>query len=253
MYRGKEMSYLEVKQLTKVYGVNETRVIALDHVSFSVEKGEFVAIVGTSGSGKSTLLSLLGGVDTPTSGNVYLEGEDVLALKGAKRAEFRRRKIGFIFQEYNLIPVLNVEENIEIPVRLVGIRLKPEQMTKLLIMLNMEERRYHLPEELSGGQKQRVAIGRAYAHKPALILADEPTGNLDHATSVEIMDLLRSSARKFGQTLIVVTHDENIAATADRIITISDGKIVSDQVLWERENDTEENSDQNTVQKDPEE
>ena len=247
------MSYLEVKQLTKVYGVNETRVIALDHVSFSVEKGEFVAIVGTSGSGKSTLLSLLGGVDTPTSGNVYLEGEDVLALKGAKRAEFRRRKIGFIFQEYNLIPVLNVEENIEIPVRLVGIRLKPEQMTKLLIMLNMEERRYHLPEELSGGQKQRVAIGRAYAHKPALILADEPTGNLDHATSVEIMDLLRSSARKFGQTLIVVTHDENIAATADRIITISDGKIVSDQVLWERENDTEENSDQNTVQKDPEE
>ena len=249
MYRGEEMSYLEVKQLTKVYGVNETRVIALDHVSFSVEKGEFVAIVGTSGSGKSTLLSLLGGVDTPTSGNVYLEGEDVLALKGAKRAEFRRRKIGFIFQEYNLIPVLNVEENIEIPVRLDGIRLKPEQMTKLLIMLNMEERRYHLPEELSGGQKQRVAIGRAYAHKPALILADEPTGNLDHATSVEIMDLLRSSARKFGQTLIVVTHDENIAATADRIITISDGKIVSDQVLRERENNTEEHSDQ----KDPEE
>ena len=243
------MSYLEVKQLTKVYGVNETRVIALDHVSFSVEKGEFVAIVGTSGSGKSTLLSLLGGVDTPTSGNVYLEGEDVLALKGSKRAEFRRRKIGFIFQEYNLIPVLNVEENIEIPVRLDGIRLKPEQMTKLLIMLNMEERRYHLPEELSGGQKQRVAIGRAYAHKPALILADEPTGNLDHATSVEIMDLLRSSARKFGQTLIVVTHDENIAATADRVITISDGKIVSDQVLRERENDTEEHSDQ----KDPEE
>ena len=247
------MSYLEVKQLTKVYGVNDTRVIALDHVSFSVEKGEFVAVVGTSGSGKSTLLSLLGGVDTPTSGNVFLEGEDVLALKGAKRAEFRRRKIGFIFQEYNLIPVLNVEENIEIPVRLDGIRLKPEQMTKLLIMLNMEERRYHLPEELSGGQKQRVAIGRAYAHKPALILADEPTGNLDHATSVEIMDLLRSSARKFGQTLIVVTHDENIAATADRVITISDGKIVSDRVLRERENDTEENSDQNTVQKDPEE
>ncbi len=243
------MSYLEVKQLTKVYGVNETRVIALDHVSFSVEKGEFVAIVGTSGSGKSTLLSLLGGVDTPTSGNVYLEGEDVLALKGSKRAEFRRRKIGFIFQEYNLIPVLNVEENIEIPVRLDGIRLKPEQMTKLLIMLNMEERRYHLPEELSGGQKQRVAIGRAYAHKPALILADEPTGNLDHATSVEIMDLLRSSARKFGQTLIVVTHDENIAATADRVITISDGKIVSDRVLRERENDTEEYSDQ----KNPEE
>ena len=235
------MSYLEVNQLTKVYGVNETRVIALDHVSFSVEKGEFVAIIGASGSGKSTLLSLLGGVDTPASGSVRLDGEDVYALKGKKLAEFRRRKIGFIFQEYNLIPVLNVEENIEIPVRLDGIRLKPEQMTKLLIMLNMEERRYHLPEELSGGQKQRVAIGRAYAHKPALILADEPTGNLDHATSVEIMDLLRTSAEKYGQTLIVVTHDDNIAATADRIIRISDGKIESDTRLRnrdEKENDT---------------
>ena len=229
------MSYLEVNQLTKVYGVNDTRVIALDHVSFSVEKGEFVAIVGTSGSGKSTLLSLLGGVDTPTSGSVTLDGEKVFDLKGTKRAEFRRRKIGFIFQEYNLIPVLNVEENIEIPVRLDGIRLKPEQMTKLLIMLNMEERRYHLPEELSGGQKQRVAIGRAYAHKPALILADEPTGNLDHATSVEIMDLLRTSAKKYGQTLIVVTHDDNIAATADRIIRISDGKIESDTRLRNRD------------------
>ena len=229
------MSYLEVKDLTKVYGVNDTSVIALDHVSFSVEKGEFVAIVGTSGSGKSTLLSLLGGVDTPTSGSVTLDGEEVFKLKGTKRAEFRRRKIGFIFQEYNLIPVLNVEENIEIPVRLDGIRLKPEQMTKLLIMLNMEERRYHLPEELSGGQKQRVAIGRAYAHKPALILADEPTGNLDHATSMEIMDLLRTSAEKYGQTLIVVTHDDNIAATADRIIRISDGKIESDTRLRNKE------------------
>ncbi|MCR5128863.1 MAG: ABC transporter ATP-binding protein [Lachnospiraceae bacterium] len=240
------MSYLEVNQLTKVYGVNDTRVIALDHVSFSVEKGEFVAIVGTSGSGKSTLLSLLGGVDTPTSGSVTLDGEKVFDLKGTKRAEFRRRKIGFIFQEYNLIPVLNVEENIEIPVRLDGIRLKPEQMTKLLIMLNMEERRYHLPEELSGGQKQRVAIGRAYAHKPALILADEPTGNLDHATSVEIMDLLRTSAEKYGQTLIVVTHDDNIAATADRIIRISDGKIESDIRLRNRD---EKESD--TVAEDP--
>ncbi len=229
------MSYLQVKDLTKVYGVNDTSVIALDHVSFSVEKGEFVAIVGTSGSGKSTLLSLLGGVDTPTSGIVTLDGEEVFKLKGTKRAEFRRRKIGFIFQEYNLIPVLNVEENIEIPVRLDGIRLKPEQMTKLLIMLNMEERRYHLPEELSGGQKQRVAIGRAYAHKPALILADEPTGNLDHATSMEIMDLLRTSAEKYGQTLIVVTHDDNIAATADRIIRISDGKIESDTRLRNKE------------------
>ena len=166
------MSYLEVKGLTKVYGTNdETKVVALDHVSFNIEKGEFVAIVGTSGSGKSTLLSLLGGVDTATFGSVILDGEDVHAMKAKQRAEFRRRKIGFIFQEYNLIPVLNVEENIEIPVRLDGIRMKEENMTKLLIMLGLEERRYHMPEELSGGQKQRVAIGRAYAHHPALILA----------------------------------------------------------------------------------
>lgn len=226
------MSYLEVNGLTKVYGGNdETKVVALDHVSFSVEKGEFVAIVGASGSGKSTLLSLLGGVDSATFGSVVLDGEDVHGMKAKQRAEFRRRKIGFIFQEYNLIPVLNVEENIEIPVRLDGIRMKEENMTKLLIMLGLEERRYHMPEELSGGQKQRVAIGRAYAHHPALILADEPTGNLDKATGMEIMTLLRNSARKFSQTMILVTHDESIAAMADRIITISDGKIVSDEVI----------------------
>ncbi len=225
------MSYLEVNGLTKVYGSEETKVVALDHVSFSVEKGEFVAIVGASGSGKSTLLSLLGGVDSATFGSVVLDGEDVHSMKAKQRAEFRRRKIGFIFQEYNLIPVLNVEENIEIPVRLDGIRMKEENMTKLLIMLGLEERRYHMPEELSGGQKQRVAIGRAYAHHPALILADEPTGNLDKATGMEIMTLLRSSARKFSQTMILVTHDESIAAMADRIITISDGKIVSDEVI----------------------
>ena len=225
------MSYLEVNGLTKVYGSEETKVVALDHVSFSVEKGEFVAIVGASGSGKSTLLSLLGGVDSATFGSVILDGEDVHSMKAKQRAEFRRRKIGFIFQEYNLIPVLNVEENIEIPVRLDGIRMKEENMTKLLIMLGLEERRYHMPEELSGGQKQRVAIGRAYAHHPALILADEPTGNLDKATGMEIMTLLRSSARKFSQTMILVTHDESIAAMADRIITISDGKIVSDEVI----------------------
>ena len=223
------MSYLEVKGLTKIYGSEETKVIALDHVSFSLEKGEFVAVVGTSGSGKSTLLSLLGGVDEATFGTVILDGEDVHALKGGKRAEFRRKKIGFIFQEYNLIPVLNVEENIEIPLRLDGIRMKPENMTKLLNLLGLEERRYHMPEQLSGGQKQRVAIGRAFAHHPALILADEPTGNLDHATAMDIMKLLRSSAEKAEQTLIVVTHDEGIAATADRIIRISDGKITSDQ------------------------
>ena len=226
------MSYLEVNGLTKVYGGNdETKVVALDHVSFSVEKGEFVAIVGASGSGKSTLLSLLGGVDSATFGSVVLDGEDVHSMKAKQRAEFRRRKIGFIFQEYNLIPVLNVEENIEIPVRLDGIRMKEENLTKLLIMLGLEERRYHMPEDLSGGQKQRVAIGRAYAHHPALILADEPTGNLDKATGMEIMTLLKNSARKFSQTMILVTHDESIAAMADRIITISDGKIVSDEVI----------------------
>ena len=222
------MSFLEVKGLTKVYGSEENKVVALDHVDFSVEKGEFVAVIGASGSGKSTLLSLLGGVDKPTFGEVILDGENVHAMKATKRAEFRRRKIGFIFQEYNLIPVLNVEENIEIPVRLDGIRMKPENMTKLLNMLGLESRRYHLPEELSGGQKQRVAIGRAYAHHPALILADEPTGNLDKANGMEIMTLLRDSARKFSQTMILVTHDEKIAAMADRIITISDGKILSD-------------------------
>ena len=222
------MSFLEVKGLTKIYGSEETKVVALDHVDFSVEKGEFVAVIGASGSGKSTLLSLLGGVDKPSFGEVILDGENVHAMKAARRAEFRRRKIGFIFQEYNLIPVLNVEENIEIPVRLDGIRMKPENMTKLLNMLGLESRRYHLPEELSGGQKQRVAIGRAYAHHPALILADEPTGNLDKANGMEIMTILKESARKFSQTMILVTHDEKIAAMADRIITISDGKILSD-------------------------
>jgi putative ABC transport system ATP-binding protein len=225
------MSFLEVKGLTRIYGSEETKVVALDHVSFSVEKGEFVAVIGASGSGKSTLLSLLGGVDKPSLGEVILDGENVHAMKAARRAEFRRRKIGFIFQEYNLIPVLNVEENIEIPLRLDGIRMKEENMTKLLNMLGLESRRYHLPEELSGGQKQRVAIGRAYAHHPALILADEPTGNLDKANGMEIMTILRDSARKFSQTMILVTHDEKIAAMADRIITISDGKILSDVMV----------------------
>ena len=225
------MSFLEVKGLTKIYGSEETKVVALDHVSFSVEKGEFVAVIGASGSGKSTLLSLLGGVDKPSFGEVILDGENVHAMKAPRRAEFRRRKIGFIFQEYNLIPVLNVEENIEIPLRLDGIRMKEENMTKLLNLLGLESRRYHLPEELSGGQKQRVAIGRAYAHHPALILADEPTGNLDKANGMEIMTILRDSARKFSQTMILVTHDEKIAAMADRIITISDGKILSDVMV----------------------
>lgn len=222
------MAFLEVKDLTKVYGSEGTKVIALDQVSFSVEKGEFVAVIGASGSGKSTLLSLLGGVDQPTHGSVMLDGENVHEMSEARRAIFRRRKIGFIFQEYNLIPVLNVEENIEIPVRLDGLHIKPENMTKILNMLGLEARRYHLPEELSGGQKQRVAIGRAYAHHPALILADEPTGNLDKANGMEIMTILKNSAKKLSQTMILVTHDEKIASMAERIITLSDGKIVSD-------------------------
>ncbi|MCR5118195.1 MAG: ABC transporter ATP-binding protein [Lachnospiraceae bacterium] len=222
------MAFLEVKELTKVYGSEETKVIALDQVSFSVEKGEFVAVIGASGSGKSTLLSLLGGVDQPTHGSVILDGENVHEMSEARRAIFRRRKIGFIFQEYNLIPVLNVEENIEIPVRLDGLHIKPENMTKILNMHGLEGRRYHLPEELSGGQKQRVAIGRAYAHHPALILADEPTGNLDKANGMEIMTILKNSAKKLSQTMILVTHDEKIASMAERIITLSDGKIVSD-------------------------
>lgn len=225
------MSFVEVKNINKIYGKGEGSVKALSNVSLSFEKGEFVAIVGSSGSGKSTLLSLLGGIDSPTEGEVIIDGENVHKMKASKKAEFRRRKIGFIFQEYNLIPVLTVDENIEMPLRLDGIRLSENNMDKLLEMLGLQERRNHLPEQLSGGQKQRVAIGRAYAHHPALILADEPTGNLDKATGLEIMALLQESAKKFSQTMILVTHDEKVAAMADRIITLSDGKVIGDVVV----------------------
>ncbi|MBO4310056.1 MAG: ABC transporter ATP-binding protein [Lachnospiraceae bacterium] len=225
------MSFVEVKNINKIYGKGEGSVKALSNVSLSFEKGEFVAIVGSSGSGKSTLLSLLGGIDSPTGGEVIIDGENVHKMKASKKAEFRRRKIGFIFQEYNLIPVLTVDENIEMPLRLDGIRLSENNMDKLLEMLGLQERRNHLPEQLSGGQKQRVAIGRAYAHHPALILADEPTGNLDKATGLEIMALLQESAKKFSQTMILVTHDEKVAAMADRIITLSDGKVIGDVVV----------------------
>lgn len=225
------MSYIEVTDLRKVYGQKDTEVVALDQVSFSVERGEFVAVVGSSGSGKSTLLHMLGGVDTITSGKVIVGGEDVHGIREEARAIFRRRKVGFIFQEYNLIPVLSVEENIEMPVRLDGKQMSQEYKERLICTLGLEGRAKHLPEELSGGQKQRVAIGRALANHPAVILADEPTGNLDRQTGLEIMTLLKQSVMEFSQTLVLVTHDEAIAAMADRIITLSDGKILSDVAI----------------------
>lgn len=222
------MSYLEVQDLTKIYGKAQTAVTALNHVNLSIERGEFVAIVGASGSGKSTLLHMLGAVDIPSSGKVLLQGEDVFDMKEERQAIFRRRRIGFIFQEYNLIPVLSVEENIQMPVRLDNKKMDVEYLEQLLDMIDLKERRKHLPDELSGGQKQRVAIGRALANHPSVILADEPTGNLDHCMGLEVMALLKKSVEEFSQTLILVTHDEAIAAMADRIITLSDGEIKSD-------------------------
>lgn len=225
------MSFLEVKDLTRIYGKKENQLIALDHVSFSIEKGQFIAVTGASGSGKSTLLNLLGTMDDAQEGTVRLEGEDILSMKEKQKAVFRRRKIGFVFQEYNLVPVLNVEENIQIPVRLDGKQMNPEYLEKLLHILGLEERRYNLPEELSGGQKQRVAIGRALANHPSLILADEPTGNLDHQNGLEVMALLKESVQQFALTLIVVTHDPAIASMADRVITLSDGAVISDAMV----------------------
>lgn len=237
------MSYLEVAELTKIYGKKQTAVTALDHVNLSVERGEFVAIVGASGSGKSTLLHMLGAVDTPTEGKVLLQDEDVFDMKEERRAIFRRRRVGFIFQEYNLIPVLSVEENIQMPVRLDNKKIDPEYLERLLNMVNLQDRRKHLPDELSGGQKQRVAIARALANHPSVILADEPTGNLDHSMGLEIMALLKRSVEEFSQTLILVTHDETIAAMADRIITLSDGKIKSDVRIKHALSDRQTKSD----------
>lgn len=222
------MAFLEVKDLTRIYGRKENSLTALDHVSFSVERGEFVAVTGASGSGKSTLLHLLGNMDDAQAGSVKLEGEDILNLKEKQKAVFRRRRIGFVFQEYNLVPVLNVEENIQIPVRLDGKQMDKEYLAKLLKILGLEDRKYHLPEELSGGQKQRVAIGRALAAHPSLLLADEPTGNLDHRNGMEVMALLKQAVEQFSLTMIVVTHDPGIASMADRVITLSDGVILSD-------------------------
>ena len=225
------MEILRVEDLVKTYGSGENMVRALDGVSFSVEKGQFIAIVGASGSGKSTLLHILGGVDTPTSGKVYMDGQDVYSKNEEQLAIFRRRQVGLIYQFYNLIPVLNVTENITLPVLLDGRKVNSQRLRELISTLGLTGREKHLPNQLSGGQQQRVSIGRALMNAPAVVLADEPTGNLDSKNSQEIVELLRLSNRKYDQTLIVITHDENIALQADRIMTMEDGKIIRDEVL----------------------
>lgn len=223
------MEILRVEHLCKKYGTKDTEVVALNDASFSVQRGEFVAIVGASGSGKSTLLHLIGGVDEPTSGKVYIDGTDIYNLDHDKLAIFRRRQVGLIYQFYNLIPILNVVENITLPLRLDGKKVNEKRLEEVLSILELEDRQDHLPNQLSGGQQQRVSIGRALINRPALVLADEPTGNLDSRASREIIDLLKISNRKYNQTVILITHDENVALEADRILTIEDGSIVRDE------------------------
>ena len=225
------MEILRVENLTKVYGKDENEVRALDGISFSVKKGEFVAIIGPSGSGKSTLLHILGGVDRPTSGKVFMDGKDVYAQNEDQLAIFRRRQVGLVYQFYNLIPVLNVTENITLPVLMDGQKVNENRLEELLAILKLKGRENHLPNQLSGGQQQRVSIGRALMNAPAVVLADEPTGNLDSKNSQEIMELLKVSNQKYNQTLILITHDENIALQADRIIAVEDGKITRDEVI----------------------
>lgn len=225
------MEILRVENLTKIYGKGENEVRALDDVSFSVNKGEFIAVIGPSGPGKSTLLHILGGVDRPTSGRVLMDGKDVYAQNEEQLAIFRRRQVGLIYQFYNLIPVLNVTENITLPVLMDGQRVNRDRLSELITTLGLTGRENHLPNQLSGGQQQRVSIGRALMNAPAVVLADEPTGNLDSKNSKEIVDLLKISNEKYGQTLIVITHDESIALQADRIISIDDGKITRDEVI----------------------
>ena len=224
------MSIVKVENLTKVYGTGSAQVVALDHVSFEVPKGQFLAIVGPSGSGKSTLLHLLGGVDHPTSGRVLIDGEDIYALSESSLAVFRRRQVGLIYQFYNLLPVLNVEENITLPLLLDGQHPDKAQLGQLVHTLGLENRLNHLPNQLSDGQQQRVSIGRALIANPAIVLADEPTGNLDSKNSQEIIDLLKISNSMYQQTVIIITHDPSIALKADRILRIEDGRIVSDEV-----------------------
>ncbi len=224
------MELLRIEHLCKTYGKGDNEVRALDDVSFTIPKGQMTAVIGPSGSGKSTLLHILGGVDRPTSGKVFLDGQDVYAQNNHNLAIFRRRQVGLIYQFYNLIPVLNAEENITLPMIMDGRKPKREQIDSLLELLDLRERRRHLPSQLSGGQQQRVSIGRALFTSPGVILADEPTGNLDSKNSVEIMNLLRKSNREFHQTMIIITHDENIALQCDRIITLTDGKIIRDEL-----------------------
>jgi len=225
------MEILRVENLSKIYGKGHTQVKALDNVSFSVRKGEFVAIIGASGSGKSTLMHILGGVDRPTSGKVFIDNTDIYNLNATKLAIFRRRQIGLIYQFYNLIPILNVEENLTLPLLLDGREVDKAYLKEIIDTLGLSDRLTHLPNELSGGQQQRVSIGRALINNPALVLADEPTGNLDSTNSREIVDLLKYSNKKYHQTLIMITHNHEIALQADRILTIDDGRIVKDEVI----------------------
>ncbi len=227
------MEMLRAERLTKIYGKGENEIRALDGVSFSVEQGEFLAIIGPSGSGKSTLLHILGGVDRPSGGTVWVNGQDVYAQKEDQLAIFRRRQVGLIYQFYNLIPVLNVVENMTLPILMDGRKVNRERMEELLKVLGLENRRTHLPAQLSGGQQQRVSIGRALMNAPAVVLADEPTGNLDSRNSAEIVQLLKESNRRYRQTLIVITHDENIALQADRILALEDGRIVREERIRE--------------------
>ena len=225
------MEILEVRGISKIYGKCENEVKALDNINISINSGEFVAIVGASGSGKSTLLNMIGGLDKPSLGEVIVDGDNITKMKEKEVAIFRRRKIGFIFQFYNLIQVLNVEENITLPISLDHGKVDKKYIEEIIKILGLEDRKKHLPSQLSGGQQQRVSIGRALAYKPSLILADEPTGNLDSKNSKEVIQLLKVMAKKYNQTLVVITHDLNLAAEADRIITIDDGRIVKNEVI----------------------
>ena len=225
------MTLIEVKNLNKIYGSGEAEVKALKNINLNIEQGEFVAIVGQSGSGKSTLLHLIGGVDIPSSGEVIIDGKNIYKLKEKELSILRRRKLGFIFQFFNLIPVLTAQENIEMPVLLDNEKIDKKYMNELLRILGLEERKNNYPSQLSGGQQQRVSIGRALANKPSIILADEPTGNIDSKNSKEVLELLKYCAKKYNQTLILITHDINIAKSADRVITIEDGEIISDEVI----------------------
>ena len=229
--RRNTMAVLEVKELTKKYGEGESEVIALDHVSFSVERGEFVAIIGASGSGKSTLMNMIGGIDHPTSGSIIIDRNEIQAMSEDELAIFRRRNLGIVYQFYNLIPTLTAEENIALPWKLDGRKENKERLSEIVNMLGLEKRAKHLPGQMSGGQQQRVSIGRALINEPAFILADEPTGNLDSKTSREILDILKFTNQKYKQTILLVTHDEKIALQANRIITIGDGKIIKDEVM----------------------